>query len=418
VALHATSPSLMGKVGDTWLTAKRVRAHAVIFALCLWSLFAWNLATPGLRDRSGNLKGTDFLHFYTLGIVASEHRGGELYDMNAQAKLAAGRVPQAAGIRYLPLYPPQVSVFFAPLAHLSYGWALAIWWILTATLYAWCCYVVWRACPQLREYGSPVALAAIGFPAFFHLIAWGQSSALALVCFAGAFLLLRKEREFPAGLVLGCLIFKPQLGIAAALVFIAIGAWKILSGAVISAAAQLLIGVSYYGAGPLRDWICTLQNVGRALPSLEPRPYQTQSLRTFWAMLLPWGGLALGLYLASAALILGITILLWKREPVPLSLRFSALLLATVLVAPHLTVYDLVILAPALLLGADWAMAHPKSGNRLGTVLYLIYVLPLLGPLTRWTHVQISVLAMAVAVYMLWRAGMKPMNTAASAQAD
>src|SRR5450631_209903 len=110
----------------TWLTARRLRAHGTILALCLWSLYVWNVATPGLRDRNGNLKGTDFLHLYTLGSVAAAHRGADLYDMNAQAALAAARVPEAAGTRYLPLYPPQVSIFFSPVDHLSYGWALCL----------------------------------------------------------------------------------------------------------------------------------------------------------------------------------------------------------------------------------------------------------------------------------------------------
>ena len=104
-----------------WLTSKRLRAHGIIVALCLWGLYGWNVTTPGMRDRNGNLKGTDFLHLYTLGSIANQHRGADLYDMNAQAALAAERVPEARGIRYLPLYPPQVSIFFAPLAGLSYG---------------------------------------------------------------------------------------------------------------------------------------------------------------------------------------------------------------------------------------------------------------------------------------------------------
>src|ERR1700720_3197594 len=112
-----------------WLTAKRLRTHGMLFALAIWSVYVWTLATPGLRDRNGNLKGTDFLHFYTLGSLALEHRGGDLYNMNAQTALAAQRVPEAAGFSYLPLYPPQVSLFFAPLAHFSYPSALAIWWI-------------------------------------------------------------------------------------------------------------------------------------------------------------------------------------------------------------------------------------------------------------------------------------------------
>jgi alpha-1,2-mannosyltransferase len=384
---------------------RRLRAHATIVAACLWSLYLWTLATPGLRDRNGNLKGTDFLHFYVLGSLAAQHRGGDLYDMNAQAALAVERVPQAAGLRYLPLYPPQVSILFAPFAHLSYARALVLWWICSELIYALCVFAVWRACPRLRAHGITVWLLAIGFPAFFNLIAWGQTSALALACFTAAFFLLSAKRQFLAGLVLGCLIFKPQLGLAAAVVFVAIGAWKVVAGSLLSAAAQLAVGVLYYGIAPLRQWLTTMRNVRSVLPLLDPRPYQTHCLRTFWSMLIPSGGVALGLYGISATLTLWLTISVWRRPGTALNLRFSSLLLATVLVAPHLTVYDLVILAPALLLVSDWLIAEPPhpSAGALGMLLYLVYMLPLVGPLTRWTHVQLSVVAMMASVWMMWR---------------
>ena len=413
--------ALTGSGTAYWLTARRLRAHATIVAVCLWSFYCWNLATPGLRDRSGNLKGTDFLHFYTLGSVAAEHRGADLYDMRTQAAIAAERVPQAAGLRYLPLYPPQVSILFAPVAHLSYPWALTLWWIFSAAIYALCVIAIRRVCPNLAKQGTTVLLLALGFPAFFHLIAWGQTSALALGCFTGAFLLLRRRREFLSGLVLGCLIFKPQLGLAAAVVFLATGAWKVVAGAVLSALAQLTTGVLYYGAAPLRQWLASMRNVRGLQPLLEPKPYQTHCLRTFWTMLIPpglipsgpnppritaSGELTFALYGISAIVVLGLTISIWRRRPeAPLALRYSSLLFTTVLAAPHLTVYDLVILAPALLLAADCLVAEPTdSGARtLGTLLYLVYMLPLLGPLARWTHVQLSVIAMAASVYMMWR---------------
>jgi len=389
-----------------WLTLRRLRAHGAIVALCLWSLYLWTIATPGLQDRNGKLKGTDFLHLYTLGSLAVAHRGADLYDINAQAALAAQRVPEAAGIRYLPLYPPQVSTFFASLAHLSYGWALILWWSLSGVIYASCCYSVWRACQNLREFGGTIALLALALPAFFHLIAWGQTSAIALACFTGMFFLLRDRHEFLAGLVLGCLIFKPQLALAAVIVFISLGAWKVVAGAALSAAAQLSIGVLYYGIEPFRQWMRMLRNVRALLPLLEPKPYQTHSLRTFWSMLVPRPALSLALYTLSAAIVLGLTIACWRRSPtVPLSLRYSALLLASVLLAPHLTVYDLVILAPAFILLADWLVAQPlaPSTRQLGTLLYLVYMLPLLGFSARWTHLQLSVLAMAATLYLIWR---------------
>ncbi len=389
---------------DSWLTSRRLRAHAALIGIALWSIYIWTLATPGLRDRHGNLKGTDFLHFYTLGALADAHRGLDLYSISAQAALARERVPQASGIRYLPLYPPQVSLLFAPLAKLPYGSALALWWIVTALIYATCCYVIWRRCGNLRQHKTTAILAAFAFPAFFNLIAWGQTSALALACFTALFFALRDRHEFLAGLILGCLIFKPQLGLAAAVVFLAIGAWKLVLAAILSASAQLSAGVLYYGMEPLRQWARILWNVRSVSQWLEPRPYQTHSLRTFWSMIVPWSSISVAMYVITSILVLAATITLWKRSAdVPLSVKYSALLFATVLVAPHLTVYDLVIVAPALLLLADWLIQQrsPKSG--IGTLLYLIYVLPLLAPITRWTHVQLSVIAMAAVVYMLWR---------------
>jgi hypothetical protein len=86
-----------------------------------------------------------------------------------------------------------------------------------------------------------------------------------------------------------------------------------------------------------------------------------------------------------------------------LEVRYAALLLATVLVSPHLTVYDLVILTPALLLLGDWVMTHRDSASPIPMLLYAYYLLFLLGPLARITHLQLSVLAMAALLWLTWR---------------
>ena len=107
----------------------------MILAVCLWSVYGWIIATPGLRDRNGNLKGTDFSHLYTLGSVALAHDAAdssELHTPTRRLEITASRIPGAAGIAYVPMYPPQVSIFFAPLARLPYGAALAIWLFISA----------------------------------------------------------------------------------------------------------------------------------------------------------------------------------------------------------------------------------------------------------------------------------------------
>lgn len=387
-----------------WLNARRLRAQGLALAVCLWGIYAWVLATPGLRDRDHLLKGTDFIHFYTLGSLALEHRGEALYDMRAQTELLGRRVPEAAATRYLPLYGPQVSLLFAPLAKLPYAYALASWWFISADIYALCLFLIWSTCPTLRHRAGLVFLLALAYPAFWHLIAWGQTSALALACFTAAYLLLLRGRAFAAGLALGCLAFKPQLAIAAAVIFLLTGAARILLGALLPAAAQLLVGWLYYGTATMRDYVAHLVQIPQVTALLEPRLYQTHCLRTFWQMLIPWPVAAVPLYTITAIIVLAVTFRCW-RSSLPLALRYSALLLASVLVSPHLTVYDLVILVPALLLLADWLLSNPSAPGHghIATLSYLIYVLPLIGFTARWTHVQLSVIAMAGLLWILAR---------------
>lgn len=384
---------------NSWISSRRLRTHGIILAACLWSVYLWNMSTPGLQDRAHNFKGTDFLHFYTLGSLALWHRGADLYSLEEQSELAAQRVPEAAGLRYLPLYPPQVSILFAPLARLPYGLALIFWLTFSTIIYGACCYAVWRICPSLINHKLTVLILAVAYPAFWHLIAWGQTSAVALLCFTLAFFALRAQREFFAGLAFGCLIFKPQLAVAIALIFLLAMSWKVIAGALVSLSAQLMVAWLYYGPGPLHEWLRMLRNVPHLLPLLEPRPYQTHCLRTFWTMLIPSPSVSLALYVISALTILGLTLACW-RSSMPLFLRYSALLLATVLLAPHLTVYDLVILAPAFLLVADWIVSQPQRDTaQLKVLLYLVFALPLIGPLARWTHLQLSVIAMTALLY-------------------
>jgi hypothetical protein len=399
------------KKAASWLTARRLRAHGIILALCLWSVYLWNMSTRGLIDRAGNLKGTDFLHFYTLGSIALTHHGIDLYNMRAQAELAAQRVPAAAGIGYLSLYPPQVSILFAPYARLSYPLALTLWLLFSAIIYGLCCYSMWRVCSSLHNHGFTVLVLAFASPVFWHLIAWGQTSALALAFFVLAFFTLRQQYEFLAGLAFGCLIFKPQLALAVAIVFLITFRRKIVAGALLSAAAELIVAWLYYGPAPLREWFHILVKIPSMLPLLEPKPYQTHCLRTFWTMLVPVPSVSLVLYVITAVVVAGFTIACW-RSRMPLSLRYSALLLSTVLLAPHLTVYDLVILAPAFLLVADWLMAEPgNAAPHLKVLLLLAFTLPLIGPLARWTHFQLSVPVMAALLYGIWTTGRKSVST-------
>jgi hypothetical protein len=375
------------------LTLRRIRAHAALVAIALWSVFIWDYSTPGLVDRNGLIKGTDFLHFYTIGTLAREGHFSDLYDIEVQTKLAAEVVPEAKGMVYLPLYGPQVALFFAPLTKLSYGVAFLAWIMLNAALYATCCWSIWRQCRALRGCPGTIALAALGLPAFFHLLVWGQTSGLALFALTLMFLALKDEHRFAAGLAFGLLFFKPQLGLAGFVIFLLAGEWKILGGAAITSSAQLSIAWLMSGTLTMREYLASLWQIPATMYLLEPKPYQLHSLRGFWELLVPWSPAQSALYGISFVCVLMLAFRAWQSTR-SLELRFSALLVATVLAAPHLTIYDLVILAPIFLLLVEWSAASAISAAGLRVLLYLCFVLPLIGPLARWTHVQLTVVVM------------------------
>lgn len=116
---------------------REARAHAVIAATILWALAAVLVFTgAGYRSFTGRLKGTDFVHFYTLGHLALTGDSGRLYDPVGQHAVQVSLVPESDPEWYFPVYPPQVALVFAPLARWSYGTAAVLWGLVTITLYA------------------------------------------------------------------------------------------------------------------------------------------------------------------------------------------------------------------------------------------------------------------------------------------
>jgi len=82
-----------------------------------------------------------------------------------------------------------------------------------------------------------------------------------------------------------------------------------------------------------------------------------------------------------ALLIVTVTVVLWKRQRLPLEARYALLVLATVLVSPHFFVYDLVILMIPVLLLLGLGLAQTPSRSRAALLLAVcfLYSAPLIG---------------------------------------
>jgi hypothetical protein len=372
----------------------------------LWGVCAVDFATPGLFDRSGNIKFQDFLPFYVSAQLITEGRARDLYDPEVTAFAMQSVVRQPNRVLLPNLYGPQVGLFFEPLARFSFPVAARIWVAISLLVFFGSVYLVWRSCPALRPLARTVALCALAFPPLFHFFVRGQVSAFVLACVTAAYLCFRRERAWLAGIALGLLVCKPQFLVAIPLVLLFAHAWKAFAGLVVSAGVQLVFTRIYFGSPVMHAYFDALGNTSRMIGAAELSlaPIQMHSLRSFWSMLIPWPELAFALYALSSIVIIVMAALVWKSSA-PLALRFSALTLAAILVNPHLFVYDLLVLAPVLMLLADWILTniqHASSGM-LRVLVYLSFILPLFGPLSQWTHIQLSVPVFALLLWVLWR---------------
>jgi len=393
-----------------WLTPRRIRAHAIMLALCLWSVCAIDYATPGLFDRAGNIKFQDFLPFYISAQMIVQGHTADLYNQQTQAEQVQAIVGRPTSVRVPYLYGPQVALIFTPFMRFSFPTAARVWVALNLFLFAICIYLIWKRCPNLSPYPGTVALGAVAFPALFHFFVRGQNSVLLLACFAVAYLAFRIQREWLAGFVLGLLIFKPQLLVAVPFVLLLARAWKPLLALILSASAQLAFACVYFGASTMNSYFDLLLHPSHWLGTAELplSAVQMHSLRAFSILLIPWPQAAFAFYAVTAVAAIILASRVWTRSP-SLALRFSALSFAAVLVNPHLFIYDLLVLAPAILVLADWISINTQAVFRL--LLYLSVILPLFGPLSRWTHLQLSVLAFAALLFCLWRNCTQPAAT-------
>lgn len=385
------------------LTPRRIRAHALILAVCLWTVCAVDFATPALFDRAGNIKFQDFLQFPISARLIAQGRSDELYNHSVLAD-AVRKITGTANVDLKYFYGPQVALAFIPLGRFSFLNAALMWVAFSLFLYFACVYLIWKRA-DIHSHLPLVTLCALAYPSVLHFFVRGQLSALPLLFITAAYLAFRSNHEWLAGIALGFLVFKPQFLVAIPFALLAARAWRILAGLVISAAAQLGLTYLYFGQGVMRAYFTMLLHSAHhpASTELSRSAIQMHSLYSFFELLIPWPPALWILYLLSSFIVIALAALIWKSSR-PLSLRFSALILAAVLVNPHIYIYDLLALTPAFLLLAGWSIQnheHPLTPH-LRVLLYLAFLLPFFGPLAHWTHLQLSVPIFAALLWIIY----------------
>jgi alpha-1,2-mannosyltransferase len=388
------------------MTRRRVQAGLLLMLAASVLLHAWAIATPGFLDRAGNMKCPDFLQFYTYGALARTGQSSQLYSGDAHARIARTEIdPRVVLTGLRPNYSPVIAWLMAPLSALPYLRAMATWAVLSVLLYAVSVGLVMRLASWLPGEARLVWLAAAAWPTLFELLRYGQLSALSLLVLSAATFLAWQGRSVAAGVMLGCLVYKPNLLVAPGLIFLLAGEWPLVWGLLLGAAIETLVAVASVGPTVFGEYLQVLIALVRRPELMEMVGTEQHSVSGAVRLLLPWP--ALSSVLGPAAIVLSVWagVRVWKGTR-DRRLRWAALVLAALLSSPHLLSYDLLLLAVPILLMLDWKR---DSSGRWPEGAWLAVLLMLYGGawpgtlFARLYHIQISTIGMSLGLALLFQ---------------
>jgi alpha-1,2-mannosyltransferase len=360
----------------SWLTAERAKLYPLAFLTTQALIFlGFVLAGHGNLDAFGKPIGTDFASFWTASrfVLAGNAAGAyDPYQHHAAQILLFGK-----DVFYSWFYPPPALLIVAPLGLLPYGVSLLSWLAVTTAAYV---ATIWKFIPR-----ADALIPILGFPAVITNVGHGQNAFLS-TAIVGVGLFISDRRPIAAGVLLGCLCYKPQLAPMLAIVVLARRDWKMALGAALSIAAQAVTATLLFGP---EIWISFESSLPLAKASLEQGIIGFGKMQSaFSAIRLLGGGNSLA-YCVQAAVAVAAAILLWRiwRTEASLLLRAGATGAAMLLGTPFILDYDFVLLAlPIAALTSEGLRTGFKPYEK--SVLAAAWVLPWVARLAA-THANI-----------------------------
>jgi alpha-1,2-mannosyltransferase len=352
-----------------WLTRRRVVAYGGVLAAMELALFAFLIAgTHGLIVSLGQPVSVDFVSFYAAGSLAQAGTPELAYD--PAAHFAAEQHATQAGMAYQYFfYPPVFLMLCRALAALPYMPAFLIFEATTLALFL----VGIRA--VLRERGIVWAIPVLASPAAFWTLGLGQNAFLTAALFAGATVLIER-RPMIAGCLFGALCYKPHLGLLVPVALAAGGHWRAFAAAAAAALALALGSLLLFGWQTWHDYLLT--SAGAPALFAAGKAAKLSGLVTpFGAARLLGAGTAAarGLQAGAAVAAGGLVGWLWYRN-VTLPVRAAALLAGTLIAAPVVLLYDLLVSVMAI----AWLTRAGRDGGFLPgekAILLLVFLTPL-----------------------------------------
>lgn len=337
-----------------------------LFAV-IFSAFYWPASV--LVDVTNHPLGRDFINVWAGPKVAFLDGAKELFDLRAYH--------QAIGKFYgtpLPFHNWGYPLFVLPVywlfSQIPYLLSLAVWTFLFFATFAW---AATRDVEPSKRMMTILLLALA--PASLINIVGGQNGFITATLLLGGVLLIDR-RPIVSGILIGFLVYKPHLGICLPFVLIALGAWRTIVAAAVTA---VLVVASSFLLFSMSDWVDYFHVAGAFQTLLLSRfeGFYPNMMVSFVSGLRSLGigydtaivlqaGLSLGVL---AATVYGV-----KRTSDP-CIRAFVVSTASLLITPYAFNYDMTAISAAMV----WLFVGRLSIEReWRPVIWLAWLMPLL----------------------------------------
>ncbi|HML08873.1 MAG TPA: glycosyltransferase family 87 protein [Xanthobacteraceae bacterium] len=368
---------------------------SAIFVVLTAIHYVWAISwvAPIPRDGTTLAVGRDFLNFWMYGRAAWMPDPGRFYD----PQVYNGALASLLGAGYPGQnwsYPPSIMFVAALFGRLPYSAALLLWTMLGLAIFVW---VVWR-----RAGNRALLTAMLLAPATVFCLMSGQSSLLTAAMLLTIFSCLDR-RPLLAGVLIGLLTLKPQLGLLLPVMLAASGRWRVFLLA--AATALVIAGATTAVFGP-RVWSDFVLN-GIPVQNLvlaDPERIATPFYPTIFMNIRGTGAsyaLAMTVQVCFSALAVAAVAFAFRfRKDADPRLLAALFFACSIAVAPYLLSYDTLPLACC----AVFLLAAGRLDARGRILAKLVYWLPLIQIVLGTYHLPgPALIAPAFALYALLR---------------
>ncbi|MEX0276636.1 MAG: glycosyltransferase family 87 protein [Ruegeria sp.] len=339
-----------------WQLGALVPAFFVIVVI-IWFGYGWWAIANSEHDAMA----IDFTVFWSAAKLAFAGDPVAAFDPDNLAV-----VHGVQGDVWMPwLYPPGFMLAILPLGAFSFPVALLIFVVLSGL----------AMLAAVRPFAGGVTPVWIGFafaPAAFPALVVGQTSVLWIACLLAALAALRGGRPIMAGVLIGFLTLKPQLGLLIPVALLACFAWRtVVSAAVttilLAAISTFIMGVDY--------WIEMNSLAQHHFERVRDAASETHLMTSVYSVLAGIGfpePSALAAQWMTTALAAVIIAIAWSSPKIEFDLRAATLLLGIMVSSPYFWHYETAILAPtSLFLLRAGVLTESRFGLLLAALMWL-----------------------------------------------